>query len=175
MVILLDVDDVLVNFTSEVNDFVNKKFNTNYKYEDSTWGFVNYEDEHREYAMTLARSYEFISNLEFKDGAVEFVNTLTSNGHDVIFLTSALEGVLDARSKFLSKAFPHLKNNIILAKRKDIIAADIIIDDNINNVATSRAKHKILVRCPWNKSCNSFETIQEGDFSTALQIIEKIL
>ena len=154
--IAFDCDDVICEFSSVLNDKVNQKFGKNYSYEDIRWGFDQYTPEELAYAQSLFTSSDFILALQAKSEAIELINNLVKRGHDVFFVTNTCIGAMDGRAKFLVENFPALRTNIIITPRKDLVNADVLIDDCVENLRGTPAEYKVCRSRPWNMDNNEF-------------------
>jgi guanylate kinase len=73
---------------------------------------------------------------------------------DVYFITAVYPDFAGVRVKQITDAFKGEigPEKIILGSTKHLVQFDVILDDNIDNVLNSPAKHAVLMRKPWNRS-----------------------
>lgn len=109
-------------------------------------------------------------------GAREMIRTLLAWGHDVFIVTSLPPEFAELRQAMLKAAFPELpEENIIFAKRKDLITVDVMLDDGPHHIVGKRkvsAKYPVLWRKPWNKSVVGIRSVQS--FSEFLELVSSI-
>lgn len=165
-VIGIDVDDVLVDFNVLIVEEVNKRFNVDYRLNDVFVDFTNMKDEHRDYAFDLFTDEAIFNKIALKEGAKDFVDTLSSLVYrgkkvDIVFVTSVFPSAIPYRDAFLKYNFPNLANSIIYTKRKDLVNADILVEDHPVNVYERRG-YSILLDKPWNRPSNMFEVQAEA-------------
>lgn len=146
--IVLDFDDSLSDSNQEAIDLINEKYGTSYTINDVTkWGKLgNLLDERLEYF----NDPEFIGNVSAREGAQEFVEKLQLISN--VFICTAVEPqCISARAQALQRLFPTVPpSNYIFTTRKDVIEADILLDDGGHNILNSRVKYPVLFRRPWN-------------------------
>lgn len=166
MNIAIDVDGVVADLVPKLLNDINHKFKTEYRIEDCTmWNFYDRENgmfhdpEHADYALKLMQSNHYAANLLPIKNAVHMVNALSEAGHNIIWVTAPFRSSKTwsfDRTNWILEHFPACSKHIILTDRKEWIDADILIDDNPENVVnwTSRgAVHKeaYLYAQPWNR------------------------
>lgn len=88
-----------------------------------------------------------------RHGAVEYVKKLIDEGYDVYLCTTT--DYRNVRPKFenvIQKHFPYINwNQVIIASRKQMINADVLVDDGVHNLENGNYI-KILVSAPHNAS-----------------------
>lgn len=148
----LDVDDVLLEFSSHLMKKLNKKFNKNYLYEDTEWSFTHLDtEEERDYAISLFNCPKFMKTLPKIPGATSFIETLQALDCEVVFITSVQPGAATERAERLIKLFPMVpKRNLIITSRKDLVTLDILVDDCLDNLVPSQAYYNFIYKRPWN-------------------------
>ena len=66
------------------------------------------------------------------------------------------------------------ENNIIVTNRKDLIACDVMLDDRLEHILSSRAKLRLLKTQPWNKHERDMGAFVRYDtFNEALEHINQ--
>ena len=117
---------------------------------------------------------EFVLNQPVAPGAKRIVRELLRRGCDILVMTAVPLNVANARAEWLQKNFPEIKaENIIIGKRKDVCAVDILIDDAAHNILNSKARFPILMRKPWNKEVTGL--MAANDFEDCLNLIDTIM
>ncbi len=169
--IILDVDDVIC--TNHFVPIINMYLNSNYTEDDfnsikfEIELFPNEDDRNKFYDFFISvDSYKYS---QLKPNAYNIIKKLVKNNR-VILLTSAIhyERSLDLGRQFTDK-FKFLLNklpffpveNIIFANQKDLIKADIIIDDRVQNL-NGDYKHKFLFTCFHNKKISDEELFKQN-------------
>lgn len=186
--IILDVDDVIC--TNHFIPIINMYLNSNYTEDDfnsikfEMELFPNEDDRNKFYDFFVSvDSYKYS---QLKPNAYNIIKKLVKNNR-VILLTSAIhyERSLDLGRQFTDK-FKFLLNklpffpveNIIFANQKDLIKADIIIDDRVQNL-NGDCKHKFLFTCFHNKNISDEELFKQNivrvnDWSHLYKILNSI-
>lgn len=137
MTILVDMDDVIEELGIAWVTYLNEKYNQNVNwYENREYDF------HKVFpTLTEDQIYgpltdpDMWETVKAKEDAVYYVNKLITEGYDVHILTSARYDSVEPKVVHcLLKYFPKFDyGHIIVAKYKQMIKGDILIDDNINN------------------------------------------
>ena len=156
--LIVDMDDVICedNFIDMVNDFLK----TNYKKEDANSYYINDlipKNKMKEWIEFFGKSnlYEYGKQSEDVKQVMEKLN----NKYDLYIVTAysfrdeeSLSGkLLKDKFDYLYKNFPFLTSNqYIFANNKEIIDADIRIDDSIKNLK-GKAETKLLFTAYHNK------------------------
>lgn len=105
-------------------------------------------------------------------GAKEFIKTLTQIA-EVFLVTSVQPEVMSTRAETLLREFPQVPlDNIVISSRKDIVNADIMLDDNPNHILQSSAKYPVLMRQPWNHHITG--TLAVTSYDEFLRLFEEI-
>lgn len=170
MLIAIDLDEVLSDFTSSFIKYYNKKFGASLKLEDfSTYKYWDVLGVTKEEA--IRRVYEYYEtdaflNLPVVSGAIEGINILKKK-HKLVILTSRPDDIIKETEKWVSTNFSntfskiyftnHLSKNGIPRKKEDVcssLGVDILIEDVIDfAVGCASEKTKVLLlNCPWNEN-----------------------
>ena len=169
--ILLDVDDVICtnHFIPVINMYLNSTYTesdfNSIKFEMEL--FPNDEDRNKFYDFFVTvDSYKYS---QLKPNAYDIIKQLVKNNR-VILLTSAIhyERSLDMsrqfadKMKFISNKLPFFPiENIIFSNQKDLLKADVIIDDRVQNLKGDY-KHKFLFTCFQNKNISDKELTEQN-------------
>ena len=153
LTIALDVDNCLFPCMSIALNILNKSFGWTLKEDDITDLRLSMQSEEVRTAYFELMKTGVIYSLQTpKDGAVELVESLQRIGHDVVFLTSPDPDRATTRAEQLLQFFPSVpQENIILTYRKDLVCADVLLDDDIDFIKSSRATHRFIFSKPWNR------------------------
>lgn len=134
--IIFDVDGVLAGFVHKILDFVNKRDDTNLSLDDIS-GDIRLYDFWDEELESYARSPGFCRNLEMLPQGCMAVETLLSQGENVLFVTSpygeASTWCYD-RTKWLESTFGVTRNEVIFARSKQYVHGITFFDDLPRNI-----------------------------------------
>lgn len=89
---------------------------------------------------------------EPREGSQEVLRGLLVDGHDLLIVSSCVKGAFDAKQEWLMRYFPEIpRPNFIACHRKELIRADVLIDDGFHNLEHFPGL-RILIDAPWNRS-----------------------
>lgn len=146
--VILDCDDVLFMCNQKAIDLLNKEKGLDFKLADITkWGHLgNALDKRLEYF----EDPDFVENLPLYPGAQEFVHELAKKA-EVVIATNVPPKCAGARVNAIIKNFPDIKpSNILIGGRKDLLSADMMLDDAPQNLEAANVEYPVLFRQPWN-------------------------
>lgn len=154
----VDFDETLVQSTKAVLSILNKKYGTNFKPTDvKKWDYSDcFPNMNIEYIEKIFESDEFFENLEFIEGAKEW---LENHLEDVTIITKGSLKNIIQKVTFFEKQNINIKSFIGLSldksKRHIDMTNNVFIDDVSENLNESNATYKILFRnipnVDWNK------------------------
>lgn len=137
LTVLVDMDDTIEGLSLAWCQYLNWKYGTNVPYES-----VNQWDVSKAFP-TLTREQVYAPLLEDDfwdwvkpiDGAVEALQKMIEDGHDVLIVTASTYVTIRAKAeKVLFKYFPFLTwDDVIVTSRKQLINGDVLIDDGVHN------------------------------------------
>ncbi len=133
--ILIDMDQVLVDLLTHWLDVLYMKYKEPLRFHEVTeWDLsLNCKKATSTQVYDCLKIPGFFRHLKPVEGAVESVKKLISDGHDVVIVTACMYGHTDKR-EWLAEHLPEISaNNIIFARRKQIIQGDVFIDDSADN------------------------------------------
>lgn len=164
MVILVDLDNVLINTGEAWVAEINRRHGTSVDYEDVTKWEIEYlfpSLTHDEvYApLTDGSAWDYVTPV---DGAQEYVQKLIDDGHKLYIATSSSLNTIGKKwREVIKKYFPMIPhNNIIVAHNKQMIDADILIDDAPFNIVGGRY-YGILFDAPHNRKYSIHNNFME--------------
>jgi 5'(3')-deoxyribonucleotidase len=175
--IVLDVDGVLGDFIFDFLTFINWKNKSNVLKKDITdWNLCllngickkDFND------FLIADNFE---NMSLRPGAVDFVKEIDILNYKIYICTAIQSTLINSRVNWLRKNFGVIpEKNFIFTQNKEIIVADIFIDDAFHNLENNNSKIKIMVSQPWNASYSDFvlkkhNIIRIKEFSEIFKII----
>jgi len=161
LTIICDVDGVLADLLTPWLAKYNKEYDDNKTPLDiKDWGIHKFLKPE-----CGIKFYEYIENpkiydkvLPYTDDAQQVIQKIREEGHRVVFVTTSTLGASGAKFKWLQKwgfINGHGMEDYIEATDKNLIKADILIDDRHEN--TKRWYHElgllpILFKQPWNEN-----------------------
>jgi 5'(3')-deoxyribonucleotidase len=136
MKVAVDIDNVLVDTSRAVIDYINERIPINLKMEDIHDYYIE---------KALPEQYRWVIKFAFEDKemwkkvkvipeAVDYLRKLYDEGHEIYFVTSSLPSNLYKKIKHLERNlefFPknYIKKYTINTSIKQIIRADVLVDD----------------------------------------------
>lgn len=168
LTIILDIDDVLMECCDPAAELVRAEYGYNIRFEDMTaWAFTNFPKEVGEAMFEVMGRDEFIRIQRPNPGAVELVHDLREMGHTVIIFSSVKPSKMSVRAEMIQEFFHVPDSDIVLGGHKNLMKADIILDDAPINIQDSCCTFPVLMRKPWNRdfackyAVNNFEEFLE--------------
>lgn len=183
MRIAVDQDEVLCHWTSRVVQWYNEDKKTEFDhfgqpYDRQGMPFVpvtldnmtnwdvkmNLGPESEPYVRSYMRSILFWQGLDPIEGAVEGMRTLIEQGHDVLIVTAVPKCApvaYEGKMAWIRRHLPFFDlENFITMKRKDLVDADILIDDGEHNLDAFSSKDPdhhwaIAFDRPWNRKAGT--------------------
>ena len=149
MRVILDSDDVLFPCNEVAVDHLNKAEGTAYTLNDiKKWGFLGNKLDKR---LSYFKDPSFIRNLQPYWNAQMFVAELAKMA-EIFVATSVDPFCAGERVNSIIRHFPEINpENILIGNRKDLLQADVLLDDGVHNLTHSQAKYPVLYRRPWNE------------------------
>lgn len=151
--VVLDADDVLYQCNQTAIQLLNEEYGTNYTLQDiNKWGLTNTLLDKR---LKYFDNPEFIRKIKVMDGSKEFIKELSKIA-EIFICTSVKPQCASERYNAIVRDFPEIKHeNIMIGSRKDLITADIMLDDALHNLLNARVDYPVLFQRPWNLENNS--------------------
>lgn len=146
--VILDCDDVLFMCNQSAVERLNIEYDTNYSINDiKRWGVLgNMLDER----LAYFKNPSFMGSLPLYPGAKEFVSELSKKA-EVVIATNVQPECAGARVNAIIRNFPEIKpSNILIGARKDLLKADMMLDDAPQNLEAAIVEYPVLYRQPWN-------------------------
>ena len=151
--ILVDLDDVLNNLLDCWVEMLNKKYNLNAKAQDlKVWNVQAIYP-----SLTVEQVYRPIYEKDVwglmspRPNSVEYLKKMIDDGHDVLVVTASVYQSLPVKMDWLFEHFSFLSwDNVVITRRKQLIRADVLIDDGIHNLEGGDYV-KILIDNPHNQ------------------------
>lgn len=156
--ILVDVDDVIENLCPCWCHWLNENYGTNVSAEDIIgWDISKFFPE-----LTHEQIFEplltegFWKTVTPKLDAIKYLNLLYEEGYRIFLCTASdYRTIKHKYENIVQRYFPYIDwNHIIICSVKQLIKADILIDDGVHNLIGGDYM-KILYTTPHNKSYNA--------------------
>lgn len=153
MITLVDIDNVMNNFTETCVNIYNENYGTNYKHTDivtydiaSCLGPANWEDFLNNYLLSPKITDACIP-LPEAPHYLELINKIC----ELYVVTARDWSQLINIRLWLKKYFPFLEDwQIIRCRNKNLIMGDILIDDCLDNILNF-SRGRILFDYPYNR------------------------
>ena len=159
--IIIDYDDVLNDCNQAAVDRLNEEKGTRVFLSDiHVWGEVGTLLDER---LRYFKDPDFIRQIPLKKGAQDFVKQLTKD-HEVFIATSVHPDCAGVRVNEIIHKFPCIDPaNILIGQRKDLLTADVLLDDALHNVLSSPVRYPFLFKRPWNEKATGLPKISSYD------------
>lgn len=169
--VILDGDDVLFCCNSYALEKLNEEIGTKYKLDDiTTWEDTGALIDRRKIYFNQP---EFVKSQPVYEGAREFVEQLQKVA-EVFICTSVPSHCAGERVSSIIRNFPDIDpSNILIGNRKDLLNADILLDDAYHNLEKAQVRYPVLFRRPWNHNITGLTSISNYDeFLTLVGLIK---
>ena len=161
--LLIDMDNCITD--PLILEYINEFKNANYKLDEQTDFYLqNLVTRNKEQFWKFLNEKNLYENAELKDNCYEALKELNEI-YDIYIVTSYLwkDGMIDASGNNLANKYNYLKEKLpfikpekyIFTTNKNIIEADIGIDDRLNNL--THLNKKILFDAWHNKNITDEE------------------
>lgn len=165
MKVSIDIDDVLFPFMDLFLSFINDLEGTNYKIDTARhWDLekaFNWDaGKFLYYYQCFAHADGFMIPETVEPSTVDVLNSIKMAGHSIILNTARganfshlYPGILHDTYYWLNeKNIPH--DAIVFTHQKQLIDADIYVDDGVHNFTSLDNKVKVCYDRPWNQHWN---------------------
>lgn len=155
LTVLVDMDDTLEGLLKAWLGVLNWKYHTNVRYEDAVvWDIKTLFPaltEKQIYSPLLRN--EFWGLVEPINGAVENMQKLHDDGHDIYVVTAShYQSLAGKMERVLFKYFPFIDwKHVIITSNKHLVHGDVLIDDGVHNLLGGSYR-KLLMTAPHNRS-----------------------
>lgn len=165
----IDIDNVLVNTTESVLEYLNERTGLNLKLEDiKTYSIEDYvPKENRLLVPEAFESKHMWKKVDFIEGATAVIRNLVNDGHEIYFATATLPENLKKKMNHLSRnleflGLDYIKSHTICITNKQLLRFDVMIDDYLGNLCGERTYESICLDYPWNQPTD--ETVNDKHF-----------
>jgi 5'(3')-deoxyribonucleotidase len=156
--IAIDVDDVVLGLMDSWLAIYNKVYNTSFlKAQMTNWDLTKNGLDPSVYGVLQIHADEIYSNAMPIDGAVQGVKRIVQAGYDIVFVTAAITGTMDAKAARLEQLGflqngRSLDDRLVIAGNKNLVSADVLIDDKPMNILKwPYPRTGLLFTQPWNE------------------------
>lgn len=159
LTIMIDIDGVLNNLDTAVIEVYNEDSGDNLSPQNVTEyhieNFVKPEYKESFYKYFLdKRVWQRINAI---DGCQDVIKKLWDEGYNIIFVTKTECENLVKKRNWLNRTFPFIGANnmrkiLFSAPNKQLILADIAIDDSLDNLLGDRTYYSICYDKPYNRT-----------------------
>lgn len=159
--IILDADDVLLDCNAYALDLLREKTGGTYSIENVTgWGLLGIPEDER---LSFLQCKSFYENQPALPGAQGFLSALCGMAN-VTIMTAVYPQFMGERIERLMQLFPDFPmENIIMGKRKEMLQADVMLDDGVHNLLSSGTTLPVLFRQPWNRNVSGICCVNNYD------------
>lgn len=182
MLIVTDVDGVLNNLMDVVLAEYNKKYKTHYTTKDITTYNLDecFEPDVSKQMKELFCSSDVWGKVKATNGAHNALQKLINEGHQVYLATDHNPDTYGEKVVWIQRFFPFIDTSkIICIKHKWILRADIMIEDNLQNLLAKSHYHRILMDHPWNYQSEyrdyAYDVHRCKNWNEVLNAINKII
>lgn len=179
--IALDLDGVVVDFHQPVVDEFNRRYQ-----ESKTLKDFDFIEGLPPKVVDIFCEEGWFEALKPLPGSIATISKHLDLGHRVVICTAptrANDGYISsfsAKEKFdwATHYIPALASDVIIARNKEMVSADILADDTPYNITRWCEKHPdglgVLVDQPWNKSWDKLpENAIRADIADIATLIER--
>ncbi|MDF2879704.1 MAG: hypothetical protein K0R54_261 [Clostridiaceae bacterium] len=150
--IILDSDGVLLDCMKKVLEKYNKEYGTDIKYENILAGNLKKVQLPGTDMNKYFNEKGFFRNLEPLPDSQYYVAKLIEDGHDIVVATASPVCAILDKIECIKECYPTIpEENIIPISRKDLLFADIALDDGLHNIVVSKSKYPTIFDQPWNR------------------------
>lgn len=150
MVIGIDLDNVLSDFTYQWMLNLNKKYGIDREYSELT----NYDMKKNYPELGYSQIYDILDECKWSPlpDSREVVNKLIEEKHKVCVVTATSPRHCIAKENFLREYFfIDVASRLITCQDKNLIKLDVLIDDKIENLIRDDDCVTIKFNQPWNQ------------------------
>lgn len=169
--IVVDCDDVLFRCNSYAVERLNRDTGSGFRKEDiREWGIMHSGLDAR---LAYFHDPEFVRTQPVMEGARDFLAALVRKA-EVFVATSVPAACAGERFSAILREFPMISpENILIGSRKDILNADMLLDDSPQHIKGSNADYAVLFRQPWNLDLSGVVAVSNyREFLTLVDMVD---
>lgn len=151
------MDDTLIRLGEPWVEYLNEKYGTQVNWQEvDDWDISKFFPEIKKYQVfEPLHSAELWKRTKPLEGAVENIEKLRADGHQIVVVTSAPPKTVAAKLIYsLFRYFKFTYKDVVIAYNKQSVQGDILIDDAPHNLAGG-SYMKILMDAPHNRDYNA--------------------
>ncbi len=170
--VVVDCDDVLFDCNGYAVTKLNREKEYAYKKEDITaWGELGCGLDER---LIYFRDPVFVRDMPVLPKAREFIQALSRRA-EIFIATSVAAECAGERVSSIIRNFPEINpENILIGTRKDMLKADMLLDDCPDHIRSAEVTYPVLFRQPWNLSVSGvISTTTYREFLTLVDMVQK--
>lgn len=165
MKIGIDIDNVCVNTTEAMLDYINARLPVNLKPSDITTYSIEsaLPQQYKWIVESGFRDKEMWKGVKMVDGCAEAIERLYADGHDIYFVTSSLPENLRKKINHLARNIKlpegFVEKHTINIQDKSLLGIDVLIDDclwqalpELRDKKSDRHYLSIIFDYPWNQT-----------------------
>lgn len=166
--VICDCDDVLMSCNQHALDMLIEEERYYYHLSSITgWGMLGKDVDRR---FKFFKEKEFYETQPALPGAKEFLRELMQKA-DVFLVTAVAVEFMGERITRIRELFPEFPlDHVIMGKRKDLMQADVILDDRVENLLETKCALSVLFDQPWNSKATGL--IRVNDYGSFLTLID---
>jgi len=183
--ILIDMDNTLVDLTSELIQRYNQRTNNSESLSMRDVVKYNFESfvDRPELIQPIIESEGFFTNLRPYPGALYYFNELCRLGHKIVIVTQPSNKTgraVDEKESWIKKHIPNYSTReITYTTNKYMIGGDIFFDDSPHHLKAWANRHPSGITCkivfPYNKNVKTDYTFSvETAWSTFYKTVKKM-
>lgn len=175
MILCIDIDDTICNLQETVINIFNERYGTKYVLEDfHSFDIMNVLPVQEATNFIAIYSESGVYNLVKPfTGSQDGLRKLMNEGHQIYFASNIVPETHSEKVDFIKRYFPFIDpSRIIAIKDKWLLRADVLIEDNLDNLLAKPYYERILMNRPWNqwnkdyvygiRRCNNWSEIVEA-------------
>lgn len=170
--VVIDCDDVLFDCNGYAVTRLNKEEGCSFKKEDITaWGELDSVLDKR---LQYFHDPAFVREMPVFPGAKEFIAELGKRA-EIFVATSVAAECAGERVSAIIQNFPEIKpGNILIGGRKDMLKADMMLDDCPEHIQNAEVTYPVLFRQPWNLYVSGVISVTTYlEFLTLVDMVQK--
>ena len=179
----IDLDNVVVNTTEAVIEYLNERVpNLHLKMDDikEYWMEKNLPPGYSLLVQEAFESKHMWKKVKMIKGAKKFIRQLREDGHEIYFVTSSLPENLRKKIKHLTRELAfydedYVWKHTINIHKKQLINLDVLIDDCLDNLTGDKTYKSICFDYPWNRQVGFSEDMERcKDWAEIYETIRRI-
>ena len=178
-VVAVDVDSIVNNLIERLIEFYNKKYNSALKLDDFTdYDFFKcfaYDDAQN--LMDIFDEKKLWDSLSPRKGSQRGIKHFVDKGYEVYFATATMPVTFPWKVEWLKKYFGIVpEKNIICINNKGLLRADVLIDDNMDNLLSAQHYDRICLDYPWNRNVHDevYSIYRAHNWDEIVDAVDKI-